>query len=201
MPRRERVRLPQALTAPPSVAAAVDAARVRRSYAAADWDALLAGEIVSAARREPDGQHAQAAGIIAHPAAALWPLLVDFESRPAYLPGAQEIRIVKVAGNRVWLAERVKILFVSIAYQVINTLDPRAGVVAWVLDDTSENDIAATAGTWRLVPLPAGRTLVEYRNVLDTGQPVPGAVERLLLNRSLPQMIAGLRSEAARRLG
>jgi hypothetical protein len=200
MARLQAVRLPKALTAPASVASAVNAERIRGSYSRREWEALAAGDIVSAASRGADGQHARAAGIIPDSPRVLWPLLVDFESRPAYLPGAQEIRILRVAGNRVWLAERLRILFVEIAYQVINTLDPDGGCVSWVLDDRAENDIAATTGAWELVPIDGGRhTLVRYRNVLDTGQPIPGRIERFLLTRSLPQMIEGLRREAARR--
>ena len=202
MARIPAVRLPKELTSPRSVAAHVNTEHLRRSYSTSQWDALVAGEIVSAASREADGQHAQASGIIHYLPRDLWPLLVDFESRPDYLPGAQKIRILRVAGNRVWLAEHVKILFVSIEYRVINTLDPPSGSVSWVLDDTVKNDIAATAGSWQLVPVAGGRhTLVRYSNVLDTGQPVPGAIERMLLKRSLPQMISGLRAEAERRLG
>jgi ribosome-associated toxin RatA of RatAB toxin-antitoxin module len=202
MARVSATRLPKSLRSPPSVAAGVDSERLRRSYSKSQWDALVAGEIVSAASRAADGQHAQASGIIQYAPGDLWPLLVDFESRPDYLPGAREVRILRVVGNRVWLAEHVKILFVSIRYRVINTLDPASGSVSWVLDDTAENDIAATAGSWQLVPVLGGRhTLVRYRNVLDTGQPVPGAIEQVLLKRSLPQMIGGLRTEAKRRLG
>jgi ribosome-associated toxin RatA of RatAB toxin-antitoxin module len=202
MARAPAARLPKSLTSPASVAAEVNAERFRRAYSKRQWDALVAGDVASAASRAAEGQHAEASGIIPYAPGDLWPLLVDFESRPNYLPGAQEIRILKVVGNRVWLAERVKILFVSIDYRVINTLDPAAGSVSWVLDETVSNDIAATAGSWQLVPVAGGRhTLVRYTNVLDTGQPVPGAVERILLSRSLPQMISGLRAEATRRLG
>ena len=200
MVRTNAVHLPKALRSPSSVAPGVNADRIRRRYSKREWESLEAGEIVSGATREADGQHAHAAGMMAYLARDLWPILVDFEARPAFLPGAQDIRIVKVDGNRVWLAEHVKVLFVNVRYQVVNTLDPRAGSVSWTLDDTVANDIAATAGAWELVPV-AGRTLVQYRNVLDTGRPVPGAIERLLLERSLPQMIGGLRGEAKRRLG
>jgi hypothetical protein len=200
MTRTAAPRLPETLTSPARVASAVTAARIRRGYATNDWDALLAGEIVTADARDADRQHAQASGVIRCAPRDVWPTLVDFESRPAYLPGAQEIRILRVIGNQVWLAERLKILFVTIAYRVINTLDPDGGCVSWVLDETAKNDIAATTGSWQLVPLAGGRhTLVRYSNWLDTGQPVPRAVESFLLRRSLPQMISGLRAEVERR--
>jgi ribosome-associated toxin RatA of RatAB toxin-antitoxin module len=202
MARSAAVRLPKTLASPPLVASRVNSERIRRTYSTSQWDALAAGEILSAASREADGQHARATGMIRYAARDLWPLLIDFESRPNYLPGAHEIRILRVAGNRVWLAEHVKILFVSIKYHVVNTLEPESGSVSWVLDDAATNDIAATAGAWELVPIAGGRhTLLRYSNVLDTGQPVPGAIERLLLKRSLHQMVSGLRTEAQRRLG
>lgn len=198
--RGPAVRLPKALLAPPAVAVNVDPERFRRTYAKREWDALLAGDIVTAASRATDGHHADASGIVDRAPAQLWSLLVDFESRPDYLPGASEIRILKVAGHRVWLAERVKVLLFRIQYQVINTLDPPAGSLTWVLDQSVKNDIAATAGSWQLVPIGAGRqTLVRYSNVTDTGQPLPGAIEQILLKRSLPQMVSGVRGEAERR--
>ena len=201
MTRSTAVRLPKALIFPASVASTVNAARVRRGYTDAQWKALLCGEVVVTADRRAGGQHAEAAGILEHAASELWPLLVDFESRPSYLPGATEVRIVRVSGNRVWLAEKVKVLFAAIEYRVINTLDPESGSVSWVLDDTVRNGIAATAGSWTLVPLGGTRrrTLLRYDNTLDTGQPLPAAIERMLLKRSLPQMISGMREEAARR--
>lgn len=201
MTRTTAVRLPKALASPRAVASRVNADDIRRDYSTHEWEALVTGEIVSAASHEADGQHARAAGMLHYAPRDLWPILVDFESRPDYLPGAHEIRLLRVAGNRVWLAEHVRILFVNIKYQVINTLDPESGSVTWVLDDTATNDISATAGAWELVPISSGRhTLIRYSNVLDTGQPVPVAIEHLLLKRSLPQMIGGLRREAQRRL-
>jgi hypothetical protein len=180
----------------------VNAERIRRGYAKREWDALMAGEILTGVFRRRDGQHASAAGVIECAPSDLWPLLEDFESRPAYLPGADAIRVVRVAGNRVWLAERVKILFVTIAYQVSNTLVPAAGSVSWALDDTGTNDIGATAGSCEIVPVASAQhTLLRYQNVLDIGRPVPGGIERLLLKRSLPQIIGGFRPEAQRRLG
>jgi ribosome-associated toxin RatA of RatAB toxin-antitoxin module len=199
---RAGIRLSDALRFPRSVATTAKLERVRKQYSVRQWEALTGGEILSAASRGDDGHHAAAAGVIDCPPRELWPLMVDFESRPDYLPGAQQIRIERVTGNRVWLAETVKFLFVRIAYRVINTLDPAAGMVRWVLDETAANDIVATAGAWDLVSLDGGRrTLLRYANVLDTGQPIPAAVERLLLTRSLPEMIAGMRREAKRRRG
>jgi ribosome-associated toxin RatA of RatAB toxin-antitoxin module len=178
----------------------VGAERFRRSFSKSEWQTLTAGQIVTETS-STEGQRVRAAGIVHFTPREVWPTLVDFESRPKYLPGAQEIRMLRVDANRVWLAERVRVLLVSIRYQVINTLDPEAGSVSWVLDDTVENDIAATTGSWQLVPVTDGRhTLVIYSNRLDTGQPVPRVIESFLLQRLLPQMISGLRGEVQRRL-
>ncbi len=201
MPDSATVRLPKKLISPPFVASLELTERVRGEYAKREWNALMAGEILTAVSSGPDGQHASAAGVIERTPRDLWPLLVDFESRPAFLPGADAIRVVKIAGNRVWLEERVKLLFVTVAYRVINTLVPAVGSVSWMLDNTGVNDIAATTGSWEIAPVAGERhTLLRYQNVLDIGRPVPGVIEHLLLKRALPQMIGGFRTEARRRL-
>ncbi len=157
MPRTPVVCLPERLRAPAQVAVNVRVERFRRSFSKSEWQALTAGEIVTetSGTSSAEGQRARAAGIVQCTSREVWPTLVDFESRPKYLPGAQEIRLVRVDANRVWLAEHVRVLFVSIRYHVINTLDPEAGSVSWVLDDAVESDIAATTGSWQLVPVTA----------------------------------------------
>jgi carbon monoxide dehydrogenase subunit G len=201
MPRAAVVRLPERLRAPAQVAVDVSCERLRRSFSRSQWHALAAGQVVAEVSGAED-KRARAAGLVQFTPQEVWPTLVDFESRPKYLPGAQEIRTVRVEANRVWLAEHVRVLFVSIHYQVINTLDPEGGSVSWVLDDTVEHDIAGTTGSWQLAPIAERRqTLVIYSNRLDIGRPVPRTIESFLLQRSLPQMINGLRNELQRRLG
>jgi len=199
------VALPEDITAPKCVACAADAERMRSSFSEDDWKALAAGETVTSEidASEPATSAArsfQSAVIIPAPPDRVWKVLVDFESRPNYMPNMKEVRIVRVDANRVWLAERLKVMFTTIRYQIIAKLDPQRGVMHWDLDPSAPHDIASTTGSYQLTPLAQGRTLLTYRASVDTGKPVPHFIENLLLKRSLPHVVEGFRSEVARRL-
>jgi ribosome-associated toxin RatA of RatAB toxin-antitoxin module len=194
----------QAPVGPECVACRRDIAPVRADYSDADWTALARGAIITAEKSEqgPSGMEGtvQATGIISRTPNCVWSVLTDFESRPQYVPAMKEVRIVRVEGNRVWLAERMRLFFMNIRYGLINTLQPDAGSLSWVLDDSVEHDIAGIRGSWQLVPLEDGQgTLVMYHAWIDTGRPIPHFIENLLLKRSLPGVVGDLRTEVERR--
>lgn len=207
MGRLSSSQLPATLAAPMSVASRVDVERIRSAYSSADWRALEDGKIITSEIREAgvgdsERSTAQATAIIRYPPTSVWTVLTDFESRPSYHSSTKEARIVQVEGNRVWVAEHLRFLLLNVRFRVIDTLEPELGSVSWVLDESVDHDIRGTTGSWQLTPLAQGHhTLVNYRTWFDTGQPVPGFIEHFLLNRSLPQLIGGLRTEVERRLG
>ncbi len=197
--------VPQSLRAPTRVGRDIGEA-ARNWYSKTQWRALDNGEIItvegdSELNRPRLERLVHAAAVIPHPPEPVWAVLADFEHRPAFLPGAKEIRVIRHEGNRVWLDEHVKVLLVSVRYRVINTLEPQLGAMSWILDKTAPHDIADTEGAWRVTALDAGaRTLVTYRVRVETGQPLPGFLENLLVKHSLPDLIEGLRAEVGRRM-
>jgi ribosome-associated toxin RatA of RatAB toxin-antitoxin module len=198
----EPMLLPEALRAPESVGHDVDAPALRRRYSASEWKAMQGGEVITAEAGDAakEERTVRAATIVPYPPEQVWLVLGDFEKRPEFLPGAKEIRVARVDGNRVWLDERLKFFLVTIRYRVINTLEPAQGLMSWVLDKSVAHDIADTEGAWQLAAIDAGKqTLVLYRAWIDTGQPVPGFLESYLMKRSLPELIGGLRAEVKRR--
>ena len=86
------------------------------------------------------------------------------------------------------------------ASSIRSTLRPGRSVGYWTTPPRTTSPpppVPGSSSRWSV----DRHTLVRYSNVLDTGQPVPGAIERVLLKRALPEMISGLRAEATRRLG
>lgn len=197
--------VPEALRAPVRVGRDLGDEAVRSWYSAAQWKALDKGDILTIdaddrGNRSHQERRVSAAAIIRFPPESVWQALADFERRPEFLPGAKEIRVVKIDGNRIWLDERVKVLLMSIRYRVINTLEPQIGAMSWVLDKSAPHDIADTEGAWRVTGISDSRhTLVSYRVRVATGQPIPGFLEDLVVKHSLPDLIGGLRDEVARR--
>lgn len=198
---------PQPPAVQPCIACRADAAAVRAELGEERWAKLARGEVVTlradvpAANGESSTQtEVQSLAIFDHPPERVWEVLTDFEARPRYFKDLKELKIVRREGNRYWLSERVRVFLFNIRYQVINTLDPERGTVAWKLDKSVAHDIAETTGAWQMAPLDERRkTLLHYRAHIDTGQPVPEFIESFLTERSLPGLVAAVRGEVERR--
>jgi hypothetical protein len=70
----------------------------------------------------------------------------------------------------------------------------------WELDKSVEHGIADTKGVWKVTPVADGaHTLLSYWADVDTGQPIPGFIEKYLMDSSLPGLLGRLRDEVERR--
>jgi len=195
--------LPAAMSAPACVACSVDGTGLRLTFSDEKWQALTRGAILTSEAAEPsqpDQRSIEASGIIRYPPGEVWTVVTDFESRPNYVSNSKEVHILRVDGARVWVAEHLKVLLMSIRFAVVCTLDPEHGSVSWMLDKSTEHDIAGTTGSWQLVPLADGHeTFVTYRAWIDSGKPVPNFIQSFMMKRTLPELIAGVRDEVHRR--
>lgn len=193
------------LRSPDCVACRVDAATLRSGFEGDERARLDAGEVVIADTRVPGSGEslagsATAAAIVPHTPAEVWSVLVDFEARPRFMPHLETVELLRSDGNRIWLRQEFDIAFTRVRMTLIQTLDPRRGEIAWLLDPAAQNDIADTRGSWQIAPLEAGaRTLLVYRTRLETGRAVPAFVERILSRRSLPGAVEAVRREVDRR--
>jgi len=198
-------RFPPAAPTPACIGCRAELPGIRSSYSDAEWQALTEGKVVTTTVGDAHAGGGtqstnEASTIIPYPPAEVWSVVTDFESRPRFVPGNKEAQIVRRVGNRVWIAEHLRILLINVRFVVISTLEPEQGVVTWVIDRNAPHDIADTTGSWTVVPLEGGQTtLVRYRTWIDTGRSVPRFVEDFLTKRSLPKIVEGIRNEVHRR--
>ena len=186
------------------VACRADVEGARASFSAEQWAQLIEGEVITSDLKQGIGEQARhrsrASGIIAHPPELVWTVLTDFTSWPTFFPNVVETLVRRVEGRRVRISQHLRVAFVNVRFGAIWTLDPAHGLGSFQLDEQVPHDIAASEGAWQLLPIDGGAaTLVVYRSEVETGRPVPAFVENLLLKRSLPNAVRGLRDEVARR--
>jgi len=195
---------------PPVGAAACIACRAPIAEPAAlfsveDWVALQDGAVLRqpiALEDAPDETSGatRAESLIRRPPANVRSVLTDFERWPDFMPLIDGTRVERRAGAKLWVEQRYSIMLLPLAHTTIYDLDPRDGRLSWNLDEAAPHDIAASRGEWALVPIESGReTLVRYDARVNAGRAVPAFIERMLRDRSLEQLLAGLRAEVLRR--
>jgi uncharacterized protein YndB with AHSA1/START domain len=191
--------------AAPCIACVAPSAEPASLFSEEDWAALQGGAVL----RQPvalEGEPSDSSGatraesLIRRPPANVWTVLTDFERWPEFMPLIDGTRVERRAGAKLWVEQRYTIMLMPFGHTTIYELDPRDGLLRWSLDEQAPHDIAASRGAWALVPIASGReTLVRYDARMSAGRAVPEFVERMLRDRSLEQLLAGLRGEVLRR--
>ncbi|MEX2209178.1 MAG: SRPBCC family protein [Myxococcota bacterium] len=191
--------------AAPCIACRAPVAEPAALYSLEDWAALQEGAVLRqpvVLEVEPDDTSGatRAESLIRRPPANVWTVLTDFERWPEFMPLIDATRVDRRVGAKLWVEQRYSIMLMPFGHTTIYELDPRDGRLTWNLDEAAPHDIAASVGAWALLPLGAGdETLVRYDARMRAGRALPEFVERMLRDRSLEQMLAGLRAEVLRR--
>ena len=191
--------------AAPCIACRAPAADPRSAFSAQDWELLQEGGIWRAAPERnpsPDDRSASsnAASLVPRPPREVWAVLTDFERWPQFMPLLRETHVERREGARLWVQQEFSVFFYPMRHTTVYQLDPGDGRVGWRLDPDSPHDIAATEGHWELIAVDGGNaTLVRYIAKVNAGRAVPDFLARKLRERSLQQMLEGLRAEVLRR--
>ena len=187
------------------IACRADAGALLTGYSVTEWEQLRAGEVITSEARDESASETRrstvsASGLLEASPAQAWSVITDHAAYPSFMPTVETTRVLSRADGRLSVLQHLRILFVDVRYSTLWTLDPARGLATWQLDESAPHDIAETSGSWQLALLPErDRTLVRYRARVDTGQPVPGPIERLLTRSSLPRVVRSVREEVQRR--
>ncbi|HXZ84393.1 MAG TPA: SRPBCC family protein [Myxococcota bacterium] len=196
---------PPPVGAAPCIACRGPALDPATAFSAGDWAALQRGAVLSGAPEElraPGDSAASsvAASLVERPPGEVWSVLTDFERWPQFMPLLRETRVERREGPRLWVAQKYRVWLYPMRHTTVYQLEPELGRLEWRLDTDAPHDIVGSAGAWELVAVDGGRaTLLRYQARIDAGRAVPAFLERMLRERSLGQMLDGLRREVLRR--
>ena len=178
----------------------------RAAFSPADWAALRSGAVLrdapdaAAAPAGPAAPSTAAESLVDRPPQQVWSVLTDFEHWPDFMPLVRETRVQRREGASLWVAQKYRVWLYPMQHTTVYQLEPELGRLDWQLDPTAPHDIAASVGHWELLAVDGGRsTLLRYQASVDAGRTVPAFLERMLRERSLHQLLDGLRREVLRR--
>jgi ribosome-associated toxin RatA of RatAB toxin-antitoxin module len=197
--------LPPVDAGPPCIACRVQPIDPASGFSTQQWTALRKGGSVvgmpeRSASTEDLSAHSIASSLVARPPSEVWAVLTDFERWPQFMPLINHTQVEKRDGAKLWVQQKFSVWFYPMRHTTVYTLEPDEGRVAWQLDPDAPHDLAASEGHWELTPVDGGQaTLITYDAKIKAGRAVPDWLERKLRERSLNQMLDGLRGEVLKR--
>jgi hypothetical protein len=170
----------------------------RVTLTAAEEARLAAGEAVKRQIRTADGGRGVAVQDVHAPVDVVWDRILDFSAYPRMVENVSLCEPYGRRGDHLFVRFEIGALLMSIRYHIDHTLRRDEGWMTWTLDDTQENELAATVGFWRVEPVAdrAGWTRVAYSvEVIPKGW-VPEAIEDYVTGRGLTKATAWVRRES-----
>ena len=166
-----------------------------------DWvplDAVLGGEVsVYVQPRSENRRQQRAVSAAIHIPAdpdQLWEIMVDCDEAPGFVPGLRRCSVLEETpeGYGQLIEHEVKLAWFAptVTYQFEATYQPYEQIAF----RRTSGDLREMEGSWTLMEIPSGGTLVIYDVRMVPGFAVPKWMVRRSLKRSLPKVLRALRS-------
>lgn len=174
------------------------AAAPRPTVTATEQAALDAGEVVV---RPSEGLTARALVEIAAPPPVVWKIIADPTHLRASSKTVRELTVhqdgVRSDGIREQrLGYVIKVAFTTVRYNVVREYGADGTWMRWTLDDSRENDIVSTEGSFRTWPTADGGTLFAYEVTADSGRSIPSFIREELTESSVKRFLHYLQETA-----
>ncbi len=126
----------------------------------------------------------------------LWSVLMDYGHYSDFMPLTKKSKILKSEGSAVWVDLLLKLGFTEVNYQLKMDHKLQANIAesSWV---RVSGDMVDIKGSWKLESEPAF-VKATYISYVDSGFFVPGWLESLLTEKSVPDLFEAVVSRAVK---
>ncbi len=127
------------------------------------------------------------------PSADVWACFMKHDEQPEYMPRLKRKEIYVTEGNTTGFSEMLKVFFTKVEFHILQTADEARGFLTFVLDQSKENDVKDTWGSWVFLPHGEDRCIIVYTVYVDSGRFVPKFIENYMMKRDLPDAVEALK--------
>lgn len=168
---------------------------------------LAAGKVVIQPDLAPGregGVRTRAIAEVAAAPAAVWTALLDFEPRVAENKALEQVTIYEEQWTGSVLRRKARwdldVIGTEIVFHNDYTYDRSQSYLTWVLDETRENDLVYSWGSYQVVPSPihSGLSRLIYVSETASARKIPKWLRKELAENSMEKLIGGIRKRAER---
>jgi hypothetical protein len=137
----------------------------------------------------------QGAILVWRPVADVFATLSHFDDRTEYIPRVKKVVVLEQRPERVHVWQEIDATVTTARYTAWYELDAAAHVIRWKLDtNAGDNTLKGVEGDYTMIPVDAGRTILIYRAVIDSGLHVPRSIQAYMTKKSLPELLRNIKN-------
>lgn len=167
------------------VVAAYKGAPPKITLSADDEAKLAAGQMVQKQGQVGNGGHAVAFMNVNATPEKIWSKITSFSSYPSWVDNVTKCSAYKKEGSLQYVEFGLSVMGISVAYYIKHDYQPTQGYLTWTLDYSRLSDLDDSVGYWRVTPVSATVSRLEYSVDVRFKGWVPGFVQDMIGSKGL----------------
>lgn len=178
------------------VVAAYKGAPPKVTLSAADEAKLAAGQMVQKQAQNGNGGHAVAFMNINATPDKIWSKITAFNMYPSWVENVQKCTVYGRSGSIINVDFALSVMGIGVQYYVRHDYQPSQGYLTWTLDYSRQSDLDDSVGYWRVTPLSATQSRLEYSVDIRFKGWIPGFAQDMISSKGLTSATAWVKKQS-----
>ena len=157
---------------------------------------LQAGELVQKQSQVGNGGHAVAFQYIHATPSVIWSRVVNYPMYPTWVDNVSSCTVYQNDGPNIYVDFVLSVLGNKVEYYIHHTYKPQSGYLTWTLDYGRQSDLDDSVGYWRVTPVDAATTLLEYSVDIRFKGWIPGFVQSFISSKGLTNAVEWVKKQS-----
>ncbi len=167
------------------IVAAYKGAPPKVTLSADDEAKLASGQMVQKQGQTGNGGHAVAFMNINATPEKIWSKITSFSSYPSWVDNVTKCTTYKHEGNFYYVDFVLSVMGIGVEYYIKHDYEPTQGYMTWSLDYSRLSDLDDSVGYWRVTPISATASRLEYSVDIRFKGWIPGFVQEMISSKGL----------------
>lgn len=166
------------------------------TLSADDEAKLAAGQMVQKQLQNGNGGHAVAFMNINATPDKIWSKITAFNMYPSWVENVQKCTVYGRSGSIINVDFALSVMGIGVEYYVRHDYQPTQGYLTWTLDYSRQSDLDDSVGYWRVTPLSATQSRLEYSVDIRFKGWIPGFVQDMISSKGLTSATAWVKKQS-----
>lgn len=157
---------------------------------------LTSGQVVVKQVQTGNGGRGVAVMEVQATPTTIWSKILSFQNYPQWVDHVDSCSVYKKESGHIYVDFKLSVMGVGTQYYINHTLNQSAGYMTWRLDYSRLSDFDDVVGFWRVTPVDADTTRIEYSVDIQFKGWVPGFIQEMISEKGLTSATSWVKEQS-----